>query len=82
MNRRLLPVFGAALLGACVLPVLADATATSTPVNDGATRVQVEQKRDHASGADTLSTPKKTGPAAVLDAPVVTDDAPAQVQAP
>lgn len=82
MNRRSLSVFGAALLSACALPALADTPATSTPANDGVTRAQVEQQRDHASGADTLRSPKKTGPATVLDAPVVTDDAPAQVQAP
>lgn len=75
MNRLLLSVVSAILAGVVTTPALA---ANST---DAATRTQIEHKRDQVSGADRLKT-KTQGPSTLLDAPVVTDDAPSQTAKP
>lgn len=84
MTRTMLSVFSAVLLCAQSLSALAgdslsaaDAANTTQQV-----RVQLEAKRDRLSGASSVSSSAEKGPATVLDAPVVTDDAPAQAQRP
>lgn len=84
MTRPSLSVISALLLCAHSLSALA-ADSTSSASSTNATeqlRVQVEAKRDQLSGAANVSTTAKQGPSTVLDAPVPTDDAPAQAQRP
>jgi hypothetical protein len=79
MNRFLLPVIGTVLLCAqsfCALA--ADSSATTT----ADTRAQIEAKRDQLSGVATVAKPTTQSTSTLLDAPVETDDAPAQVQQP
>lgn len=78
MNRSLLPVIGTVLLCAqsfCALA--ADSSATTAQ-----TRAQIEAKRDQLSGVATVAKPTAQSTSTLLDAPVETDDAPAQVQQP
>ncbi|RMN80611.1 hypothetical protein ALQ51_03871 [Pseudomonas cannabina] len=82
MTRCMLSVFSAVLLCAQSVAVLAaDSTSTAT-TTDQQIRVQVEAKRDQLSGADKISPTTKKSSSTLLDAPVVTDDAPAQVKQP
>ncbi|MCQ2994107.1 hypothetical protein NLO88_02670 [Pseudomonas syringae] len=79
----MLSVFSAVLLCAHSLSALADSgSATNTATSTEQIRVQVEAKRDQLTGVANVSTATEKGPSAVLDAPVVTDDAPAQAQRP
>lgn len=84
MSRPLLSVISAVLLCAQSLSALA---ADSTSATNAATsaeqiRVQVEARRDQLTGAANVSTSTTKGPSTVLDAPVMTDDAPPQAQRP
>lgn len=82
MNRLMLPVMGTLLLCAQSFSALAaDSTSTTTGQTTEQLREQIEAKRDQLSGVAKLSPASKTA-ASVADAPVVTDDAPAQVQQP
>lgn len=81
MNRPLLSVISAVLLCAHSVSALA-ADSASAATSQQHIRAQVEAKRDQLSGAAKISPPAQKGPAAVLDAPVETDDAPAQAQRP
>ncbi|WP_232430946.1 hypothetical protein [Pseudomonas massiliensis] len=47
-----------------------------------AAREAFEQKRDQASGVSEIAKPQVNGPSAVLDAPIATEDDPAQAQQP
>lgn len=83
MTRRLLSVVGAALLCAQSLPTLAaDSTQNSAASASQAAREAFEQKRDQASGVSDIAKPRVSGPSTVLDAPIATDDDPAQAQQP
>jgi hypothetical protein len=77
-------VFSAVLLCAHSLSALAadSASATNTATSTEQVRVQVEAKRDQLTGVANVSSSASKGPSTVLDAPVVTDDAPAQAQRP
>lgn len=83
MNRPMLSFFCALLMGAYSVSALAadSRSADATPYGQEA-RAQVDAKRDQISGAAQIAAPAKKGPSAMLDAPVDTDDAPAQVQKP
>ncbi len=82
MTRCMLSVFSAVLLCAqSVSALAADSTSTAT-TTDQQIRVQVEAKRDQLSGADKISPTGQKSSSTLLDAPVVTDDAPAQAQRP
>ncbi|WGT36621.1 hypothetical protein [Pseudomonas atacamensis] len=78
------PVMGAVLLCAQSLSVMAADNSSSS--NDGNAnqqlREQIEAKRDQLTGAATLAPATPNGVGTLLDAPVETDDAPAQVQQP
>lgn len=84
MLRIMSPVMGAVLLCAQSLSVMA--ADNSSPSNDGNAnqqlREQIEAKRDQLTGAATLAPATPNGVGTLLDAPVETDDAPAQVQQP
>jgi hypothetical protein len=85
MTRPVWFFFTAAMLCAQSLTAhAADSTTstTSTPSEQQQVREQMEAKRDQLSGAARINAPAKTGAAMVLDAPVETEDAPAQVQKP
>ncbi|RMR84708.1 hypothetical protein ALP78_100618 [Pseudomonas coronafaciens pv. striafaciens] len=84
MNRSMLSVFSAVLLCAqSALTFAADST-SSTPAtgSDQQIRTQVEAKRDQLSGADKIKPAQQQSSSSMLDAPVDTDDAPAQAQRP
>ncbi|MFO3663735.1 hypothetical protein [Pseudomonas amygdali] len=80
----MLSVFSAVLLcahSACALS--ADSTSsTNTAVSDQQIRTQVEAKRDQLSGADKIKPAQQQSSSSLLEAPVNTDDAPAQAQRP
>lgn len=84
MTRPMLSVFSAVLLCAQSLSALAmDSTsAANTSNSTQEIRAQIEAKRDQLSGAASVSATTPKGPSTVLDAPVDTDDAPAQAQRP
>jgi hypothetical protein len=82
MNRLLLPVMGTLFLCAqsfCALAATSTSTASAN-TSGQQVREQIEAKRDQISGAANLSKTTTKGPVEIKDAPVVTDDAPAQVQ--
>ncbi|WP_258196832.1 hypothetical protein [Pseudomonas japonica] len=81
MTRPLLSVLGAALLCAQSINCLADNTSTVAATSGQPVREAFEEKRDQASGVSKVSQ-ATSGPAAVLDTPIATDDAPAQAQQP
>jgi hypothetical protein len=80
----MLPVLGAVFLCAQSLSAFAADSTSSANTNNSTQQIreQVEAKRDQISGAATLSAPVQTGASTLLDAPVETDDAPAQAQRP
>lgn len=84
MNRLILPAMG--MLYLCTQSFSAQAvestSATASSSSMQQVREQIEAKRDQLSGAARLSKSTDKGTGAVLDAPVVTDDAPAQEQQP
>ena len=83
MTRPLLSVVSVLLLGASsISPVWADSKAVDTHHSEQAVREQVDKQRDQLSGAHKIATPAEKGSAALLQAPVDTEDAPAQVQKP
>lgn len=82
MNRPLLPVLGAVLLCAHSLSAVAADSSTATTTNASQVRAQIEAKRDQLSGVASTAKTTAPAPATVLDAPVATDDAPAQDQQP
>lgn len=79
----MLPVVGALLLCAQSFSVFAaDSTSATSSPSASTLREQVEAQRDQLSGVSKISqTPQKSS-STLLDAPVATDDAPAQVQKP
>ena len=84
MLRIMSPVMGAVLLCAQSLPVMA-ADYSSSPNGGNADqqlREQIEAKRDQLTGAANLAPATQNSVATMLDAPVETADAPAQVQQP
>ncbi|MBI6856153.1 hypothetical protein AAIM60_07885 [Pseudomonas lijiangensis] len=79
----MLSVVSVLLLGASsISPVWADSKAVDTHHSEQAVREQVDKQRDQLSGANKIATPAEKGPSALLQAPVDTEDAPAQVQKP
>ncbi|MBX8488506.1 hypothetical protein K5D56_07335 [Pseudomonas cichorii] len=79
----MLSVVSVLLLGASsISPVWADSKAVDTHHSEQAVREQVDKQRDQLSGANKIATPAEKGSAALLQAPVDTEDAPAQVQKP
>lgn len=84
MIRSLLPVMGALLLCAHSFTALAadTTTAASAATTEAQLRQQIEAKRDQLSGVANVAKPAGQGATTLLDAPVPTDDAPAQVQQP
>lgn len=82
MHRLLLPVMGTLFLCAQSLPALATPDTSNASSSLQQEREQIEAKRDQISGAAQLSQRTDTGSGALLDAPVATDDAPAQEQQP
>ncbi|RMR25725.1 hypothetical protein ALP90_100352 [Pseudomonas amygdali pv. ulmi] len=84
MTRTILSVFSAVLLCAhSVCALSADSTSsTNTAVSDQQIRTQVEAKRDQLSGADKINPAQQQSSSSLLEAPVDTDDAPAQAQRP
>ena len=84
MLRIMSPVIGAVLLCAQSLPVMAADNASSSNGGnaDQQLRDQIEAKRDQLTGAASLAPATQNGVGTLLDTPVETDDAPAQVQQP
>jgi hypothetical protein len=84
MLRLMSPVLGALLVCAQSLPAMAaDSSSVANTVNsEHQLREQIEAKRDQLSGAANLGPATQTIPGNMLDAPVATDDAPAQAQQP
>jgi len=82
MNRLMLPVMGTLLLCAQSFSAwAADSTSTTTAGTSAEqVREQMEAKRDQLSGVAKLTQTPATSSATVQDTPVVTDDAPTQVQ--
>jgi hypothetical protein len=80
----MLPVVGAIFLCAQSFSVFAaDSTSASASATSASTlREQVEAQRDQLSGVSQISQTTQKSSSALLDAPVATDDAPAQVQQP
>jgi hypothetical protein len=78
MTRLLLSIFCSAFMGTFSLTTLA-ADSTSADQN---IRAQVDAKRERISGVDKIVPTSSQGPSAVLDLPVDTGDAPAQVHKP
>ena len=78
MTRLTLSFFCALFMGAYGVTALAADTHSA----EQDTRVQVEAKRDRISGVDKVAAPAVKDSSAMLDAPVDTGDAPAQVQKP
>ncbi|MBX8518872.1 hypothetical protein K5D37_04200 [Pseudomonas cichorii] len=79
----MLSVVSVLLLGASsISPVWADSKAVDTHHSEQAVREQVDKQRDQLSGANKIATPAEKGSAALLEVPVDTEDAPAQVQKP
>ncbi|WLH38424.1 hypothetical protein PSH79_14045 [Pseudomonas sp. FP2196] len=79
------PVMGAILLCAQSLPAMAADSSSSSADGGNAEhqlREQIEAKRDQLTGAANLAPATQTGVATMLDAPLETSDAPAQVQQP
>ncbi|WP_081026948.1 hypothetical protein, partial [Pseudomonas syringae group genomosp. 3] len=65
------------------LTFAADSTSsTNTTGSDQQIRTQVEAKRDQLSGADKINPARQQSSSSLLDAPVDTNDAPAQAQRP
>lgn len=79
MKRLLMPVIGTAFLCVQSICVLAAETSSATTAD---TRAQIEAKRDQISGVDAVAKTVTPSTNTLLDAPVETDDAPAQVQQP
>jgi len=84
MMRFMPPVLGAVLLCAQCLPALAaDSTsAVNAATSSQQVRQEIEAKRDQLSGAAKLGTSAQKGASSLLDTPVDTGDAPAQVNRP
>lgn len=81
MIRPMLPVVGAVLLCAQSFSVFA-ADSTSTSTSGQNLREQVEAQRDQLSGVSQITQTTQKSSSTLLDTPVATDDAPAQVQQP
>ncbi len=84
MLRIMSPVMGAILLCAQSLPAMAadNASAANGGNAEQQLREQIEAKRDQLTGAANLAPATQNSVATMLDAPVETADAPAQVQQP
>ncbi|MFJ4142642.1 hypothetical protein [Pseudomonas sp. NPDC089734] len=76
----MLSVFSALLLGATSVCAIADDAGTPSSQQD--VRIQVEKQRDQLSGASRLKTTVEQESSALLEVPIETEDAPAQVQQP
>lgn len=89
MIRPMFPIFGAVLLCAQSFAVLA-ADSIATGAVSGASSASAEQQvrdkleaqRAQLSGAASLAKSASQGATTVIDTPVQSDDAPAQVQQP
>lgn len=83
MTRLMLSFFSVLLLGASsFLPAWADSETVDTSRSEQAVRVQVDKQRDQLTGANKIATPVEKESSALLETPVDTEDAPAQVQKP
>ncbi|MCF5805375.1 hypothetical protein GIV20_20755 [Pseudomonas tremae] len=80
MTRTMLSVFSAVLL--CAQSVAALAADTTSTTTDQQVRVQVDAQRAQLSGADKITPAAQKNSSTLLDTPVDTEDAPAQVQRP
>ncbi|QKZ04958.1 MULTISPECIES: hypothetical protein [Pseudomonas] len=80
MKQLILPVMGTVLLCAqSFVACAADSTSAASTSSMQEVRQQIEAKRDQISGVDRVQTATQTA-TSVDDAPIVTDDAPAQEQ--
>ena len=77
MARSLLPLAAIFLMGLTTLSVSAAENKNPLPSTSSEVRVAVEAKREQITGAESATKSQSTGAQSVLDAPVVTDDAPA-----
>ncbi len=76
MARSLLPLAAIFLMGLTTLSVSAAENKNPLPSTSSDVRVEVEAKREQITGAENATKSQSTGAQTVLDAPVVTDDAP------
>lgn len=76
MARSLLPLAAIFLMGLTTLSVSAAENKNPLPSTSSEVRVDVEAKREQITGAESAKKSQPTGAQTVLDAPVVTDDAP------
>ncbi|UQB39318.1 MULTISPECIES: hypothetical protein [Pseudomonas syringae group] len=76
----MLSVFSAVLL--CAQSVAALAADTTSTATDQQVRVQVDAQRAQLSGVDKITPAAQKNSSTLLDTPVDTEDAPAQVQRP
>jgi hypothetical protein len=84
MMRFMPPVIGAVFLCAQCLPAFAaDSTSSANATTSTqSVKQQLDTKRDQLSGAATLGPSAQQGASSLLDTPVDTGDAPAQVDRP
>jgi hypothetical protein len=83
MTKHMLSALSVIILSACSLCASANGAPSGQTKNaDESLRAKVEQKRDQLSGADKIASPAAHNSSALIEAPVVTDDAPTQVQKP
>ncbi len=83
MTRPLLSFFCALLIGAGSFSAIAAESASADKSRaEQEVRAQVDKQRDLLSGADQVVNAATNTSSAVLELPVDTDDAPAQVQKP
>lgn len=83
MTRPLLSFFCALLVGTGSLSAVAAESGTANESRaEQEVRAQVDKQRDQLSGADQVMKTATHTSSAVLELPVDTDDAPAQVQKP
>lgn len=77
MARSLLPLAAIFLMGITTISVSAAENKNPMPSTSSDLRVEVEAKREQITGAESAKKSQSTGAQTVMDAPVVTDDAPA-----
>ncbi|MCI8211555.1 hypothetical protein AUC61_18660 [Pseudomonas sp. S25] len=77
MARSLLPLAAIFLMSLTTISVSAAENKNPLPSTSSDVRVEVEAKREQITGAESATKSQSTGAQTVLDAPVVTDDAPA-----
>jgi hemolysin activation/secretion protein len=76
----MLSVFSAIVLGASTFSVMAAESTSAQASASQQTRIEIDAKREQITGADKVELPAAKTSAALLDAPMDTEDAPDQTQ--